>query len=766
MEPDIIHLYSSTPPPLDEGTEEDDDEFGEFGGFGEEMSSSFSFAEFEAPIDCSQSRTANVSPPDLYTISETPCCVSLPGKSVSAEDGREPPDESLSSDLFVGSGTLAVQPEVSSSCVNGDLAVAEVIANGFTLTGPEEGPSRLVSDHTCVCEHPRIVDSSVLHDTQLRDTSEHMGDTDEDKGLSNGFSDPHIDSEQEGDSITQSHCTETVNSGSRKVATGVDQKSTLQQRDSEVFLGYQDVHSKPETHTDLPKAPASEEVGTGELGILDDRVPTPACSPPGGRESPDPNRSSISEEFASFCEAVSPNRLESLADYGELGGLSEGFVAVVSVVSQAEPDEDFGEFGEPVSSSGQGFADFSQTESVTQEGFADFVTAPSGISTSSDEGEFVDTDTLKDCKERELEEEEVEQLAEEPVDEVDEFSDFPASDSFADFRSAPFGGVTDEGAEERWAAFEVDGQELAAQDSWATFGEEQSMSLSVEEQERWQAGMSVMAPPSESPQSARRDSVTATLSDGLRRLFLASFPEVITVPAVSEMKEEIGSLRTLLDTQQLQLEQRDQGCSTAHWEPQEMWWHLQDIHSAFGLKFQWGGSHSNRALLNCLGVDTRNILFTGQKKQPVIVPMFASGLGMLQPTKETVKLSQAQISSVPAFSSTSQSTQGEPSAIQLDCISSGLMNPLDGVDPELYELTTAKIESSNTGSNIASAFTRLMASMEKSSTATKKPSSDEHLSEEASKVISHLPDLSFMRAKVLMFPSTLTPLTAPGTTQE
>lgn len=35
---------------------------------------------------------------------------------------------------------------------------------------------------------------------------------------------------------------------------------------------------------------------------------------------------------------------------------------------------------------------------------------------------------------------------------------------------------------------------------------------------------------------------------------------------------------------------------------------------------------------------------------------------------------------------------------------------------------------------------------------------EENLSAEAQRVISGLPDLSFMQAKVLMFPSTLTPL--------
>lgn len=39
-----------------------------------------------------------------------------------------------------------------------------------------------------------------------------------------------------------------------------------------------------------------------------------------------------------------------------------------------------------------------------------------------------------------------------------------------------------------------------------------------------------------------------------------------------------------------------------------VWTQLQDIHEALGLRYQWGGSHCNKALLCCLGIDTRNIV--------------------------------------------------------------------------------------------------------------------------------------------------------------
>nr|AAH97872.1 MGC115640 protein [Xenopus laevis] len=96
----------------------------------------------------------------------------------------------------------------------------------------------------------------------------------------------------------------------------------------------------------------------------------------------------------------------------------------------------------------------------------------------------------------------------------------------------------------------------------------------------------------------------------------------------------------------------------------------------------------------------------------------------------------------------------------VDDSGSNAATTIPGVDPELYELTTSKLESVGTSSKVTDAFARLMSTAETTSTSTRKPRRDENLSEEAAKVIASLPDLSFMHAKVLMFPATLTPSTS------
>ncbi|XP_068088436.1 aftiphilin isoform X2 [Hyperolius riggenbachi] len=248
----------------------------------------------------------------------------------------------------------------------------------------------------------------------------------------------------------------------------------------------------------------------------------------------------------------------------------------------------------------------------------------------------------------------------------------------------------------------------------------------------------------------------------LERVIQSSFP----IPSVADMEETISPLDLLLCTEHQEEASTSKSSRSLHTVVLDIWNEVQDIHDAYGLKYQWGGSHSNKKLLCSLGIDTRNILYTGNKKQPVIVPMYAAGLGMLEPTKEPLKpLSAAEkIASIgqsshlpPDDISSSDQFQESLPPVQFDWSSSGLTNPLDGVDPELYALTTSKVECSSASNKVTDAFARLMSTAETTSTSARKPRRDENLSDEAAKVIASLPDLSFMHAKVLMFPVSLTP---------
>ncbi|XP_067845615.1 aftiphilin-like isoform X2 [Heptranchias perlo] len=364
-----------------------------------------------------------------------------------------------------------------------------------------------------------------------------------------------------------------------------------------------------------------------------------------------------------------------------------------------------------------------------------------------------------------------------------------------------------DGQDTEWNAF---GDAVAESTSWAAFGEEQCIGACKEEISQcsrtepasssnaqltgW-ANTTPIQPNEETTRIKNKSPFEEMVSqvsllNHLERVFQTCFPPV---PVIKVTEEEI-SLRQLLQSGFGKGELVNNG------ELLSVWTELQDVDDAHGLRYQWGGSHSNKKLLISLGIDTRNILFTGQRKQPVIVPAYASGLGMLEPTKEPVKpisaaekiasigqTPTASISPSEMSTSTSHQTQEHVPPVQFDWSSSGLTNPFDanggsavlnldffgpvddtsssnsttipGVDPELYELTTSKVEGSGTVNRMTDAFARLMSTAEKTSTSTRKPKKEEVLSEEAAMVIASLPDLSFMHAKVLMFPATLTPLT-------
>ncbi|XP_012332656.1 aftiphilin isoform X2 [Aotus nancymaae] len=430
----------------------------------------------------------------------------------------------------------------------------------------------------------------------------------------------------------------------------------------------------------------------------------------------------------------------------------------------SEPGDDFGEFGDINAVSCQEEtiltkSDLKQTSDNLSEG-CQLARKSSGTGTepvsklkNGQEGEFGNFDSVPNIQ--------------------DDCNGFQDSDDFADFSSAGPSQVVD------WNAFENEQKDSC---SWAAFGDQQATE-SHHRKEAWQSHRTdenidtsgtpkTHSVPSATSKGAvasghlqeSATSVQTALLNRLERIFEACFPSIL----VPDAEEEVTSLKHLLETSTLPVKTREALSESG--ELLDVWTELQDIHDAHGLRYQWGGSHSNKKLLCSLGIDTRNILFTGNKKQPVIVPMYAAGLGMLEPTKEPLKplsaaekiasIGQTATMSPDMNTCTSDQFQESLPPVQFDWSSSGLTNPLDGVDPELYELTTSKLEISTSSLKVTDAFERLMSTVEKTSTSTRKPKREEHLSEEAIKVIASLPDLTFMHAKVLMFPATLTPSTS------
>ncbi|XP_076833650.1 aftiphilin isoform X2 [Brachyhypopomus gauderio] len=762
MEPDVARLYSSSPPPLDEvGEEEDEDEFGDFGGYGGGVSCSFSFSEIETPAALGPSYAAEISPPDLRASSSQG--VSHAGKTTELGEKNQATVPS-------NSGLSVDEPAVCVDCENGTLKTSDVLVNGDSPSGLQGAQSVLSNTG----QHSRDFERSSTDKSGICLGSRHIKlnrDAEEDEPVESGVNSTHT-------GLPGHHSTGTKLTDNQSTQTRLaDEHST------EAALTVANGREPGLAHTGECSDPLSP--GSGSISKPGDTV--------AGEQLPEAisdlqrcNESSVSP--TAEVPVVVPNT-ELLEDPEEVSGAELGSSVEVgpdqrayealkedegsSVGPTGEEDDDFGDFRDV----NQGFADFSRTDSATQEGFADFVTALSGC--SSDE-EFEDTDTLKDLKEEE-------ELAKEEDGDNDgmQCTDLPPSDSFADFSSAPCGGLAG-GVGESWTAFGQQGECESQHETWAAFGQQGECESQHEtwsafgqqgecesQHETWAAfdeeeqSSTTTSPPSDSLQT---NNVPAVLSCRLQHLFQSTF--------LSEVTPEVTEVVTL----QVLLEPQDHGghdCHHAQGESVALWRHLLDIHSAHGLKVQWVGSHSNRILLDSLGM--RNILFT-QSRRPVIVPIFAAGLGMLEPTKDPVKPSSCSSAAlrsspgrdtsnlctpvVPSLSITEDAPGGVVSQLNLDFFGpagedsdtdSGTDAPLPGLDPELYELTTAKLENSNSGNNRTDAFNRLMESIEKTSTLQRKPERDGEMSEEAAQVISVLPNLSFMRARVLMFPSTLTP---------
>ncbi|KFP57738.1 Aftiphilin [Cathartes aura] len=872
MEPDIIRMYSSSPPPLDNGADDDDeDEFGEFGGFSGVSTAGVAFADFDTPDyghpkeefiptnhfiplhDYSDNVASIATFTSVKNVKDKDCIAELPTLSKELSDmsatstskekskfrtsgtaledvnkrGEQRDNtgklEGFSSRVIRTGTAVESQDEQIDACNGEKLPCLEILTNGFAASDPVNPQGTEDLDG--------IGDSKGLKTVSTHSTEQNlnsMPSSGEDFADFAAFSNKktiHLE------------------------GTGPTICSVLNERDS---LSIQEnnrinrvTHIEEEvciSEISCERGPSALEDNEFAISSTSRTTGSSICTTENGEHSGRRRQHGI-ENGKDFTrpddslgtEHVKVDKIQSLScdlageKLGDSEDLKNGGSSTEAVACSDTHDDDFGDFGS-VSSASPTFINAQESiNALDLEGPSE---QPAHI--NDEFGEFRDTSTVSQQPAR-LDQAELNQTADtlecdttsktsgldfQHTTEVEngddsEFGDFDSvpkpqdesvafqdSDDFADFSSAVCNQATD------WNAFEDEQKDSC---SWAAFGDEQA-GESHHRKETWQSHRTDASARIDGPVLHKTDnfalassqgttskqsqepapSIQTTLLSRLERIFEVCFPSM----PVLEIEEEISSLNHLLEAGEKQMTAEETLANTG--ELMDVWTELQDIHDAYGLRYQWGGSHSNKKLLCSLGIDTRNILFTGNKKQPVIVPMYAAGLGMLEPTKEPLKpISAAEkiasIGQTPPVSPemntcTSDQLQESLPPVQFDWSSSGLTNPLDasggstllnldffgpvddssssstttipGVDPELYELTTSKLETSNASNRVTDAFARLMSTVEKASTSTRKPKKEEHLSEEAAKVISSLPDLTFMHAKVLMFPATLTPSTS------
>lgn len=882
MEPDIIRMYSSSPPPLDNGAEDDEeDEFGEFGGFSEVSPSGVGFVDFDTPdytrpkedfvpsnhfmpiheysedVDSLTSfksvqngndkdLTAELSTPvksQSDVVLSTTSKEMIPSKTLDPSiDGMESLEDldkvvvqgpstgqlrSFSPGEFRTDKNIVHQTKPLESCNGEKPPCLEILTNGFAglETVNPQGTDDLdnVADskgskplNTCGTEC--ILESAASHATEFADFStfsqtERTQLEEIECPVLNDGDTPTIQGNSKSPRVKELNCVKEVTLDGSFEDTGDTE------REHQICVS--EIHAVADRGLRVEK---QDLQALQQDELLNSRIQSEAWSLVDSSE----NSEAITKEqckmerndlFASKCADLSMDSIKT-SDVNEIGSSKEENRKLTNPKSPNPDPTEENVLDDSAASmengdSGNGFVTCHDTN---EDDFGDFGTAngttPPFVSSTQDSmsdvtfedssehflhlsepgddfGEFEDTNAVSCQEEMRFTESDLRQTSDglsekcplagesggkgsEPDSKLkngqdSDFGDFDSvpntegsafqdSDDFADFSSAGPSQAVD------WNAFEDEQKDGC---SWAAFGDQQETE-SHHLKEVWQSHrtdetMGTLGTPkmhSGHLQEPATSVQTAFLSR-LERIFEACFPSVF----VRGVEEEVPSLKHLLETHSSPAKPRE--ALAERGELRGVWTELQDIHDAHGLRYQWGGSHSNKKLLCSLGIDTRNILFTGNKKQPVIVPMYAAGLGMLEPTKEPLKplsaaekiasIGQTTIMTPEINTCTSDPFQESLPPVQFDWSSSGLTNPLDGVDPELYELTTAKLETSTSSLRVTDAFAKLMSTVEKTSTSTRKPKREEHLSEEAMKVITSLPDLTFMHAKVLMFPATLTP---------
>ncbi|CAL9687862.1 unnamed protein product [Knipowitschia caucasica] len=127
-------------------------------------------------------------------------------------------------------------------------------------------------------------------------------------------------------------------------------------------------------------------------------------------------------------------------------------------------------------------------------------------------------------------------------------------------------------------------------------------------------------------------SCQVVLQHQVQQLFLDSFPLLVSP---NEMDDPVYGLDVLLFCKDIgdrdEEESKHMGSLCI---PPGLRSSSQDIHSAAGLQFQWACSHANRCLLQCLAVDSRNIVFIDLKKQPG--PAFAAYREQMEHMKDSL----------------------------------------------------------------------------------------------------------------------------------
>uniref|UniRef100_A0A8C4XYD9 Aftiphilin n=1 Tax=Gopherus evgoodei TaxID=1825980 RepID=A0A8C4XYD9_9SAUR len=792
MEPDIIRMYSSSPPPLDNGADEDDnDEFGEFGGFSGVGTSGIGFADFDAP-DYSNSKeefipTNHFMPIHDYSDNgdslatfnsvkngkDKDCIAELPKpakelsdistktskekcksrtsgssfdvnlediKTIGEQKENRGKAEGFSSEGVRTDMKVTGQDQQIDTCNGEKLPCLEILTNGFAALdsvnpqGIEDLDSvsdskglKTTSTHSTelsldslpspaedFADFAAFSNNETIHLEELghkicKVFNEREALNVQENHIINRVAEQSIMKEQssdrsheyEGETCTEDEqaCISETNLVDNEVGSNCEQDSTaLEHNDficsttqkTEISIGTTEnaentgrrKYCDRGNSKDLDFSRADDSSETESINFT--KIQNPTSDPAEETDLGDFADVKNGESSTEFLSCSDTNE-DDFGDFGTVSGASPAFISdtqeSVNDLSLEDSSEQSAHFSEPSGKFGE-FRDINIEVTVDKQKLDQ--------SELNQTLEYRATNTLSDLEVPPLTELEYGKNSEfGEFDSVptpqDECSAFQDSEDFADFSSAG----CNQAAE--WNAFEDEQKESCY---WAAFGDEQAAE-SYYRKETWQSHRTVASLSIDSPVTHQTDGVALASFQGhlyninqnpsqktlilirLERIFEVCFPSI----PVLEIEEEIISLNLFSGTYYLHLLQIAETygkCGTQ----------LQDIHDSYGLRYQWGGSPAaTKAFISSIHLFYQ--LFTGNKKQPVIVPMYAAGLGMLE---KIASIGQTTPVSPEMSTCTSDQFQESLPPVQFDWSSSGLTNPLDGTSLRRASSTRARVK--------------------------------------------------------------------------
>ncbi|KAK0137194.1 Aftiphilin [Merluccius polli] len=561
MEPDVIRMYSSSPPPLEDGVEEEEDDFGDFDGFSS-VPNSVSFTEFDTPTTFNQVQALNAtSPPELLNNGRL---AGLPSFSTTTSNPQEGDlskangvlpggcHSSSPSERTVGEAKKALPFSLDvpgSSHTDDQLPVdcngegPEVLTNGFAMLDVQGSPSLQNSVHSCrkgastedteavlpesqddeFADFTTFADAGA-HGSPTAHTTEALHSPDGDSSPRQGPSPLHCNIEQ------GIHLEGNTEEAHRVGLDGSDSLSSAELPDEQ-----SNQHQGSGSDTDSKQLDCVHELSdtvctTTETlalnGFCGDSSEEKAGSGEDGHSREMTNvdeKTARSEEEASGNEMETetqttldqPLSTETMEQSGEMSttGLRPSPLPQEDTATPADhsklsevEDEDFGDFDSGGCFSTQGFADFDQLDVQPEPGT---LSTELTVDTQQVEGGAEDDD-FGDFNTQRFQPAGTEQEGP-PLDDDNDNSNndmdrgqvavFPGSDSFGNFNSAAVDVAPR--ADAGWSAFSEEAGQ-AEDDSWAAFDEEQ-VSAPPAVQEEWSKPTPEAPPTTSSDQTSTTD---------------------------------------------------------------------------------------------------------------------------------------------------------------------------------------------------------------------------------------------------------------------